>query len=103
MKTLSEIFKEKYNFIISSSLNLIPGDYVVKNFWIFDNAVFTKTLYLDTDKGYYKTVSRNLIGSLYGGMGEILKECFNNNESIKVEIINQKSKSGKYGLAFYLG
>jgi len=102
MITLNEIFKKRYQFMIASAIDLVPGVYAVNNFHIIDNEVFTKTLYLDTDTGYYKTVSRTLIASLFGGIGKILKEYFDRNEPVQIEVINQRSKSGKYGLSFYV-
>jgi len=89
MITLNEIFKKRYQFMIASAIDLVPGVYAVNNFHIIDN-------------GYYKTVSRTLIASLFGGIGKILKEYFDRNEPVQIEVINQRSKSGKYGLSFYV-
>lgn len=93
-----DIFEDKYGKFLKGVPELIPGEYEVKSYWIFDDEKFTKTIYFDTTIGMYKTVSRTLLSSFYWGIGKLLQDQFDNGETVLIEFINKQILSGKYGL-----
>ena len=103
MIKLVDIFEKNFGPRFQGVPMLQVGTYEVKNFYIIDNAYYVKVLYLDTVEGMYKTESKNLLGIIFGGLGDLLKEQFKKGETVQIEIISQQPKNGRYGLSFYLG
>jgi|SRR3972149_11757005 len=103
MKRLVDLFSEKYGTLTTGVPSLSVGMYEVKKYFILDNENYIKHLYLDTDKGLYKSSSKFLINSMIAGLGDIMQEQFDNNETVLIEVVNQRSKNGKFGLAIRTG
>lgn len=100
MIKLVDAFKEKYSFLIGGVPDVEVGEYELKNYHIVDNEYFSKTIYLITDRGTYKTTSVAMLKSLYGLLGTFLQEQFANGETVLVEIVNTRISNGRYGVAF---
>jgi hypothetical protein len=99
MIKLVDLFEQKYGKLILGIPLLEVGEYEVKNFFILDNADYIKYLYLDTELGMFKTASKNLIVSILGGLGVLLQEQFEKGQTVLIEVVNQRKKTGKFGLA----
>lgn len=102
MIKLVDLFEQKYNFLTKGVPDIEVGEYLVQNYVILDNDRFVKTVYFITDQGTFKTVSRAMIRSLYSGLGVILQEQFSKGESVLIEFVNKRTKSGQFGLGFRL-
>lgn len=100
MAKLVDLFASKYGRLTMGVPILEVGEYEVKKFVILENENYMQFLYLDTDKGLFKTASRNLIMSITWGLGNLMQEQFNKGETVLVEVVNQRKKTGKYGLSF---
>lgn len=100
MIKLVEAFAEKYKYLTGGIPNLEVGEYELKNYYILDNVNFSKTVYLITDRGVYKTLSIAMLKSLYGVLGDFLKEEFAKGETVYVEVVNTRIANGRFGLAF---
>lgn len=101
MIKLIDVFDQKFRFINTGIPLLEVGEYEVKAYYIFDDRNFTKTLFLDTTTGYYKSTSTTLVGSIFGGFGKLLQEQFDKGETVLVEIVSKRAThKGKFGLAF---
>jgi len=101
MKNLLDVFTTEYKMLFEGVPELIPDDYEIKNYYLVDNENFRKVVYFDTDKGFFQSKSRTLIGSLYGLVGKIIEDILKD-DTVFVEIVNKRTTSGKYGLAFKL-
>lgn len=100
MIKLIDIFATKYGRLVLGVPFLEVGEYEVKRFVILENEKYVKYLYLDTDKGLFRTASKNLISSILWGLGTLIQDQINKGETVLVEIVNQRKKTGKFGLAF---
>ena len=100
MIRLLDLYDEKFKLFSLGIPILEVGEYELKSYCILDNHKFTKTVYFDTTTGLYQSTSTTLVASMFGGFGKILQEQFDKGETVLVEIINKKTISGKYGLAF---
>lgn len=102
MINLNEIIKNDYPFLTNGVPELRAGFYEIKKYYILDNDRLVKTIYLDTDLGFFSSKSKRLIGSMYGVVGKIIDKAILHNETVLVEIINRPTNRGYMSLAFRL-
>lgn len=102
MIKLLDIIQKDFKFLTNQVPTLEVGIYEIKKYYLTEDSKFVKILYLETDKGFYQTKSRVMIGLIYGIVGKILDNAISNNEIIEVEVINQRSVRGYMSLSFRL-
>lgn len=102
MIKLLDIIQSNYKFLTIPVPDLEVGTYQVKNYYLTEDSKFTKILYLDTDLGFFQTKSRVMIGLIYGIVGKIFDEAFENSQFVEVEIVNKRSVRGYMSLSFRL-
>lgn len=102
MIILKDHFEAKFSKMFLGVPDLLVGEYEIKKFYIFDDAKFSKTVYFDTDRGFFKSTSFTLIASMLTSMGKIFQDQIDKGETIFVEVVNMRTQRGKFGLTFRL-
>lgn len=101
MIDLRQYLKENYNFLNYPVPELTVGFFEIKRvFMSLDD--FTPVIYFDTDVGLYQTKSRVLVKLFNGFIGSIINSIIDEGETVKVEVVNQRSVRGYMSLGFRL-